>query len=105
MKLATYKAKERLTRAMLGLRFIVGTWTEDDAQKVRWAAQNREGFYPLLAISKTRLKDELAEICADLPDNIDQIAHSAVSRTADKWASDGEDYYAAMDTARERATD
>lgn len=102
-RLLAIKMRSHLDRAALGFRFIFGTWSQNDAQKLRWAAQDREGWYPLMGLSQTALLERLADECEDLPENIETIAHSAVSHASEKWTTDGGDYYHAMDDAVERA--
>lgn len=92
------------SRAGLAWRFLTGQWSDEDAKRLRWAAQQREGWYPLEGFGYRAVLKELEENY-DMPANSEEFARSGTARTAEKWCSDGEIGAGAVEDAVRRAQD
>jgi len=95
-----FRTQRSLKRAGWAYRYLRGTWTSMDAQNMRYECQDREGFYPLEAISSTRLAAYMQDTYR-FPSDARVFLESAVSRTAEKWSERDSDV--AFEDAETRA--
>jgi hypothetical protein len=103
--MARFHTRETVQRFGRALRYALGTWSKDDADRVRWAAQTRSGVFPLISLCTADVLEDLRECYGDLPPGAEAFAGAAAARVASKWYDGGDSACAALDWACDLAAE
>ena len=97
-----YPCRGRLARFARAWRYVVGTLSVDDAQRIILDCRGPAGWHPLLVLTVETTLEQAGEEFADHPD-LPRLIADACFQVGDKWESYGDELWEARRWAIEVA--